>query len=81
MLGTTATVWADTSFLALDMAVEVDSEVIEDACCLRSDMCYHKNMGEMGTVLKGLNLDVVWGMTLIRLMTDSFTVHHFGHTD
>ena len=34
-------------------------------------------MAEMDAALKGLNLTVAWGMTCVRLMTDSVIVHRW----
>ncbi|KAK4314260.1 hypothetical protein Pmani_014414 [Petrolisthes manimaculis] len=75
--GTTATVWVDASSVALGVAVEVNDDIVEDACYLRQDESAHINMAEMDAALKGLNLAVAWGMTHISLMTDSVTVHRW----
>ena len=74
---TTATVWVDASSVALGVAVEVNDDIVEDVCYLPSDESAHINMVEMDAALKGLNLTVAWGMTRIRLMTDSATIHRW----
>ena len=75
--GTIATVWVDASSVALSVALEVNDHIVEDICYLRPDDCSHINMVEMDAALKGLNVAVAWGMTSIRLMTDSVTVHRW----
>ena len=75
--GTIATVWVDASSVALSVALEVNDHIVEDICYLRPDDCSHINMAEMDAALKGLNVAVAWGMTSIRLMTDSVTVHRW----
>ena len=72
---TTATVWVKTSSMVLDVAVEVNDDIVEDICYFRPGESAHINMAEIDFALKGLNLAVAWGMTRIRLMTDSVTVH------
>ncbi|KAK4304578.1 hypothetical protein Pmani_023457 [Petrolisthes manimaculis] len=75
--GITATMWVDASSVALGVAVEVNGDIVEDACYLRQDESAHINMAEMDAALKELNLAVAWGMTHIYLMTDSVTVHRW----
>ena len=76
--GTTAVVWVDASMLAYGAVVEVDDEVIEDASWLRKDGCTsHINMAELDAVVKGLNVALAWGMTTVKVMTDSATVHRW----
>ena len=75
--GTTATVWVDASSVGLGVAVEVNDDIVENVCYLQLDESAHINMAEMDAALKELNLAVAWGMTHIRLMTDSVTVHRW----
>ena len=67
----------DASSVALGVAVEVNGDIVEDACYLRQDESAHINMAEMDAALKGLNLAIAWGMTRIYLITDSLTVHRW----
>ena len=39
--GTIATVWTDASFMALGIAVKVNDNIVEDACCLQQDESAH----------------------------------------
>ena len=76
--GTAAVVWVDASMLAYGAVVEVQDEVIEDASWLRKAECTsHINMAELDAVLKGLNVALSWGMTTVKVMTDSATVHRW----
>ena len=69
--GDEATVWVDASSLAIGAALEVDSNIIEDACWLRQNDCSHINLSELDAVLRGVNLAVAWKMKRLTLMTDS----------
>ena len=76
--GTSAVVWVDASMLAYGAVVEVQDEVIEDASWLRKAECTsHINMAELDAVLKGLNVALSWGMTTVKVMTDSSTVYRW----
>ncbi|KFD50468.1 hypothetical protein M514_08695 [Trichuris suis] len=75
--GTTATLWVDASALALDVVLEVNGAIIEDAAWLRSDDGQHINMAELDTVIEGLNLGLSWQMKDVELMTESLTVHRW----
>ena len=75
--GDEATVWVDASSLAIGAALEVDSNIIEDACWLRQNDCSHINLSELDAVLRGVNLAVAWKMKRLALMTDSRTVYHW----
>lgn len=72
-----ATVWVDASSLALGVVLEVDGNIVEDACWLRQNQDAHINMAELDAVLKGVNLAVAWKITSINLMTDSSSVYHW----
>lgn len=75
--GDEATLWVDASSLAVGAVLEVNGEVIEDACWLRRDECTHINLAELDAVVKGLNLALSWKMKNIALVTDSQTVFHW----
>lgn len=72
--GESARVWVDASNLALAAAIEVNGEIVEDGSWLRKDNVQHINMAELESVIKGLNLALVWQLREIELMTDSKTV-------
>ncbi|XP_043231265.1 uncharacterized protein LOC122386281 [Amphibalanus amphitrite] len=73
-----ATVWTDASSLALGVALEVGGEIVEDASWLRPrDDVSHINLAELDAVLKGVNLAIQWGVSVMRLMVDSRTVYHW----
>lgn len=71
MSGTTATSWVDASSLVLGVVIEVDDEIIEDACCLQRDDSFHINMAGMDATLKRLDLGIIWGMTHVPHETPS----------
>ncbi|XP_045105468.1 uncharacterized protein LOC123500980, partial [Portunus trituberculatus] len=75
--GDEAALWVDASSLALGAVLEVNGEVIEDACWLRRNDCTHINLAELDAAIKGLNLAVSWNMKKLALMTDSRTVYHW----
>lgn len=77
VVGDKATVWVDASSLAMGAAIEVDGDIIEDACWLRKNECTHINLAELDVVIRGLNLAVAWKMKNLTLMTDSQTVFHW----
>ncbi|XP_063860663.1 uncharacterized protein LOC135100976 [Scylla paramamosain] len=77
VIGDEATLWADASALALGAVLEVNGEVIEDACWLRCNECSHINLAELDVAIRGLNLAVSWNMKKLALMTDSRTVFHW----
>lgn len=62
--GDKATVWVDASPLAMGAAIEVDGDIIEDACWLRKNECTHINLAELYVVIKGLNLALAWKICL-----------------
>ncbi|KAG0726852.1 hypothetical protein GWK47_035774 [Chionoecetes opilio] len=69
--------WVDASSLALGALLEVNVDVIEDACWLRRDECSHINLAELDAVIKGLNLAIAWKMSKLTIMTDSRTVYYW----
>ncbi|KAG0722885.1 hypothetical protein GWK47_043701 [Chionoecetes opilio] len=69
--------WVDASSLALGAVLEVNGDVIEDACWLRRDECSHINLAELDAVIKGLNLAIAWKMSKLTIMTDSRTVYYW----
>ncbi|KFD68333.1 LOW QUALITY PROTEIN: hypothetical protein M514_19379 [Trichuris suis] len=75
--GTKARLWVDASVLALDVVLEVNGAIIEDAAWLRSDDGQHINMAQLDAVIKDLNLGLSWQMKDVELMTDSLTVHRW----
>ena len=72
-----ATVWVDASSLALGAAVEIDGNVVEDACWLRKDEAGHINMAELDALIKGLNLVLAWRVKEVDIKTDSAAVHQW----
>lgn len=75
--GDKATLWVDASTLALGAVLEVNGDVIEDACWLRRDECAHINLAELDAVVKGLNIAMCWKIKKLTLKTDSRTVYHW----
>ena len=71
------TVWTDASSLALGVVLEVAGSVVEDACWLRTEDATHINLAELDAAVKGVNRALTWGVTKIRLLTDSRTVYHW----
>lgn len=69
--GTTATLWVDASSVALAPLLEVDDYAVEDACWLGNDEAMYINLAELDPAQKSINLVLAWGMTEVRLMTDS----------
>lgn len=75
--GEEATLWVDASSLAFGAVIEVNGEVIEDACWLRRNESFHINLAELDAVIKGLNLVICWKFKKLILKTDSLTVYHW----
>ncbi|KAG0713329.1 hypothetical protein GWK47_016456 [Chionoecetes opilio] len=69
--------WVDASSLALGAVLEVNGDVIEDACWLRRDECSHINLAELDAVIKGLNLAIAWKISKLTIMTDSRTMYYW----
>ena len=73
-----ATVWVDASSLALDIVIEMDGNVVEDASWLRSeDSSSHFNMAELDAVIKGVNAALAMKLKKLHVRTDSLTVDHW----
>ncbi len=67
-------VWADASNLAIGVALEIDSEIVEDAAWLRPDSdSAHINRAELDAVLRGINMALQWERREMTIMTDSAT--------
>ena len=78
--GNSGTVWCDASSIATGVALEIDGNIVEDAAWLRKvDDCAHINVAELDAVIKGVNLGYRWGLTDLKIMTDSATVHGWLH--
>ena len=78
IVGEGATVWVDTSSLALGIVIELDGHVVEDASWLRSeDSSSHINMAELGAVIKGVNAALAWKLKTLHVRTYSLTVYHW----
>lgn len=70
------TVWCDASSIALGVVLEIGDVVVEDAAWLRKRDDYnHINIAELEAVVKGVNLAIRWGLTEIKIVTDSATVY------
>ena len=75
--GNEATVWMVASSLALGVIVEVNGNIIEDACWLRKDDTTHINMSELDAVIKGLNMGLKWKMNILHICTYSKAVFYW----
>ena len=65
-------VWFDASSLALGVLVRIGGNVVEDASWLRPvGEVLHINLAELNAAVKGLNLDMLWGLKEITMFTDS----------
>ena len=55
--------------------LEIGGKVVEDMAWLRKQTdVTHINVAELEAIVKGLNLAVKWGLTVVEVMTDSATV-------
>ena len=73
-----ATVWCDASSIALGVVLEVEGTVVEDAAWLRKKGdSEHINVAELDSVLKGVNLSLLWGYKDLKIYTDSATVYNW----
>lgn len=72
---TTGRVWCDASSLAIGVCLEIDDTIVEDNSWLRKegDMA-HINLAELESVIKGINLCIMWRLTTVEVMSDSATV-------
>lgn len=80
LTGERVIVWTDASAIATGVVIESpDDGVVEDACWLRSETAVsaHINMAELDAAVRGINLAVAWGISVIDLRTDSATVHRW----
>jgi len=76
--GKECVVWCDASSLAIGVVLEVDGVRAEDQSWLRpTDDGSHINVAELESVLKGLSLAVSWGMSTIKVITDSASVYNW----
>ena len=67
-------VWADAGGLAYGACVKINNEIVEDASWLRpAEDAMHINVAELDAAIKGINMALRWGLTEIRLHTDSRT--------
>ena len=74
--GQALSVWADTSSLATGVSLVYDGAVVEDACWLHPEKdSQHINLVELDAIIKGINLAILWKMTILHLFTDSACVH------
>ena len=67
----------DASLIALGVIVEVDGNIIEDACWLKKNDSTHINMSELDAVIKGLNMGLNWKMNILHIWTDLKAVFHW----
>lgn len=67
----------DASSLAIGAPLEVDGNIVEDACWLRQNGCTHINFAELDVMLHGIDLADAWKAKKVVLMTDSKTLHHW----
>ena len=70
-------VWVDASSIAMGAVIEMNGNVVEDACWLRKEVAGHINMAELDALIKGLNLALAWRVTEVEVVTDSATVHRW----
>lgn len=75
--GTEATLWVDVSSLAKGEVLEVNGEVVEDACWFRPTDGSQTNMAELDALARGMNTALTWNMRHLHLRTDSLTVYRW----
>jgi len=69
-------VWTDASNLAVGVVLEIDGNVIEDACWLNKDRdTSHINMKELDAAIRGINLALRWDKKNLVIHTDSKSVY------
>ena len=69
-------VWVDASYLATGVSLVYDGDVVENVCWLRpAKDSQHINLIELDTIIKGINLAILWKTTTLYLFTDSACVH------
>jgi transposase InsO family protein len=70
-----AMVWCDASSLAIGVCLQVGENIVEDASWLRKfDDASHINLAELESIIKGLNMAILWEYKVIEILTDSSTV-------
>ena len=75
--GDEGVIWVDASSLAIGAVLEVNGNIVEDACWLRKSPETHINLAELDAVVRGINLCLLWNLQRLTLMTDSKTVYHW----
>ncbi|XP_067930804.1 uncharacterized protein [Watersipora subatra] len=71
-----AVIWCDASSIAIECALQIDKDIVEDASWLRKDDdVSHINIAELEAVIKGINLMLHWGLRRAEVVTDSASVH------
>ena len=74
--GQPLSVWVDASSLATGVSLVYDGAVVEDAYWLRpAKDSQHINLAELNTIIKGVNLAILWKTISLHLFTDSACVH------
>ena len=74
--GQALSLWVDASSLATGVSLVFDGALVEDACWLRPVKdSQHINLTELNAIFKGINLAILWKMTILHLFTDSACVH------
>ena len=69
------TVWTDASSLGLDVALEVDGIIVEDASWLRKESDHLQiNVAELEAVACRVNMTIAWCLKTYTLAVDSLTV-------
>ena len=68
-------VWCDASNLAVGVSVEIGGRQVEDGCWLKSDNGNHINVADLEEFIRGIRLEVKWGIKKMRVVTDSATVY------
>lgn len=67
--------WVDINSLVTGVTLEVDRDIVEDVCCLHPDGdLQHINLAK-DTVLRSINLALLWKATVLHLLTNSACVH------
>ena len=77
--GHEATLWVDSSSIALGASIEVAGQIIEDGSWIISatDEPLHINLMELNAVVRGINMALAWDMKVLHIKTDSLSVFHW----
>jgi hypothetical protein len=68
-------VWCDASSLAIGVCIDIDNQIVEDACWLRSvNDGAHINVAELEGVIKAINMAIKWKLRDVTIYSDSATV-------